>query len=224
MALDQFGQMALQRYIDIVSDYNSKVQKTKAVSSKEEFEAHFVENAPELAEINAEVERIRSALESALARRVVQATPLVEPAYEAALKDTGVDLTALDEQLKTIKVSKTYLTSNYGEDVLEGTPDIERRRTSNSGSTGTSGGRRIRGFDIYVNGVLAQSKNAKGEMRSTLSIAAKTMNVDTTALQRAFFEAAGGEDPNAEGFPTVVEFEFDGNKIRATKVGDSDDE
>lgn len=222
MVLDDFGKLALDKYIATLKEYNSAVSASKAVSSQEEFAEHFVENAPELAEFNDKIERLNQALEAVLAERLIAAQPLIAPAYEKAVSDAGVDLTVLDEQLKILRQSAKYLTTMYGEAVLEGTDKIESR--GRSGGGGGGGGRRIRGFDIYVNGKLSATKNAKGEMKSTFSSAAKELGVQTVDLQRAFFEAAGSEDPNDDSFPTVVEFDFGDAAVRAVKVDDSSDE
>lgn len=221
--LDDFGKVALQKYIDTVTEYNKAVVAAKSVSSKEEFEAQWIENDPIFAEENEKIEKLQSALESVLGARVAKAAPLLEEAYAKAVAASGVDLTALDEQLKLIRTTSKYITSIYGDDALEGAPDVERR-AKGAGGSGHSGGRRIRGFDIYVDGKLAATKNAKGEMKSTFSVAAKELGVETTVLQRAFFEEAGSEDVRSDNFPTVVEFEFQDHTVRAVKVDDSSDD
>ena len=220
IALDEFGKVALQRYTDQVNAYNAEVVKAKSVSSKEEFEAAWLTSDPTFAEFNAKIEK----LESVKSERLIAATPLLEAAYAEAVANAGVDPAALDEQRKVINATVKYLTSIYGEAVLANTPEIERRGRTSGGGGAPAGGRRIRGFDIYVDGTLAATKNAKGEVKSTFSVAAKQLGVETVDLQRAFFEAAGSDDVRADDFPTVVEFDFSDKSVRAVKVDDSDEE
>lgn len=222
--LDDFGKLAKQKYVDTVEAYNAQVVAAKSVSSKEEFEQSWYATDPMFAEEREKIEKLESALESVKAAMLLKGTPNLEAAYTAAVAASGVDLTALDEQLKLIRTTAKYITSIYGDEALEDTPEVERRAKSGGSTGGTTGGRRIRGFDIYIDGVLAAMKNAKGEVKSTFSVAAKELGVETTALQRAFFEAAGSEDVRADNFPTVVEFEFNDKNIRAVKVDDSDEE
>lgn len=221
--LDDFGQLAKQKYVDTLKDYNSKVEQAKSVSSIDEFSATFMESAPELADDNAKIEKVKDMLEQLLAARLVKATPLIQPAYEAAVANSGVDVTALDEQLKLLRTTAKYLTAVYGDEVLADTEKIASRGKSGGSGSG-AGGRRIRGFDVYIDGKLSAIKNAKGELKSTFSAAAKELEVETVDLQRAFFAEAGSEDVKDEAFPTSVEFEFKEHNIRVVKVDDSSDE
>jgi hypothetical protein len=223
--LDDFGKLALERYVATVESYNGQVILAKSVESKESFGETFMENAPELAEINAKIEKVESALESLLSERLLMATPLIEPAYEAAVKGAGVNPEALKQQLATVRATAKYLTSMYGDEVLADTPKVEGFRTSGGGGAGT-GGRRIRGVEVYIDGVIAGTKNKEGVVKSTFSAAAKALEVETTALQRAFFAEAGKEDVKADDFPTITDFEFADakgvmHKVRVVKVDDS---
>ena len=223
--LDDFGKLAKERYVATVEAYNGQVILAKSVESRESFAETFMQNAPELAEINAKIEKLESALESLLSERLIQANPLIEPAYEEAVKGAGVNPEALKQQLATVRATAKYLTSMYGDEVLEDTPKVEGFRTSSGGGSGT-GGRRIRGVEVYIDGVLAGTKNKDGVVKSTFSAAAKALEVETTALQRAFFAEAGKEDVKADDFPTIVDFEFADSKnvlhkVRVVKVDDS---
>lgn len=227
MQLDDFGKVALTRYNDLLTAYNSQVALAKSVDSKESFAETFMENAPELAEINAKIEKINSALESLLSERLIMATPLIDPAYEEAVKGAGVDPEALKQRLAEIRATSKYLITMYGDAVLADSPKVETLRNSSSGS-GT-GGRRIRGVEVYIDGNLAAIKNKDGVLKSTFSAAAKELEVDTTDLQRAFFAEAGMEDVKSEEFPTIVEFDFNdksgtSHNVRVVKVDDSSEE
>jgi hypothetical protein len=223
IALDDFGKIALERYSSLLSDYNSQVALAKSVDSRDSFAESFMANAPDLADINEKIERLEAALEDLLSKRLIAATPLIEPAYEAAVKGAGVDPEALKQQLATVRATAKYLTTMYGDEVLADTPKIETLRTSGGG--GSTGGRRIRGVEIYIDGVLSGTKNKDGVFKSTFSSAAKQLGVETVDLQRAFFAEAGQEDVKSESFPTIVEFGFvseDGEHVvRVVKVDDS---
>lgn len=228
LVLDDFGKLALQKYLEVLAHYNEQVLRSKSVDSKEDFAEHFMQNAPELAEFNEKIEKIENLLEQTLSERLIAATPLIEPAYEAAVASAGVNPEALKQERSTVTATAKYLTSMYGDEILADTPKIETLRGSGGGGGG-GGGRRIRGFDVYIDGVLAYNTNKDGEKKSTFSAAAKELEVDTTVLQRAFFDAAGSEDVKSDSFPSVVEFEFEDksgevHNIRAAKVDDSGDE
>lgn len=220
--LDDFGKVALAKYTDTLASYNAQVKQAKSVESIDDFTETFMATAPSLAEVNAKIEKIENALEALLAERLSMATPLIGPAYEAAVKDSGVDVTALDEQLKLLRTTAKYLTAVYGDDVLEGTDKIESRKGKGGGS-GT-GGRRIRGFDVYIDGKLAGQPNKDGVIKSTFSIAAKELGVETVDLQRAFFEEAGSEDVKKDDFPVSVEFDFADHTVRVVKGDESESE
>jgi uncharacterized protein YutE (UPF0331/DUF86 family) len=222
IALDDFGKLAVEKYVTTVEDYNRQVLASKSVDSIEDFKEQFQTSWEGVADINAKIEQLESALEDLLAKRMLKVEPVLSAEYAKALEASGVNPEALKELLKTINGTKKYLVMMYGEAVLEDTPKVEARRSAAGGNAGT-GGRRIRGFDVYIDGTLAAKENAKGEMKSTFSIAAKELGVETTELQRAFFEAAKSEDVKSDDFPQVVDFVFKDKEIRVSK-DDSDDD
>jgi hypothetical protein len=222
MTLDDFGKMALQKYADDVDQYNILVNKTKAVESRDKFQESFMETSPDLAEFNENIEKLNSALETLLSQRLIAAQPLIEPAYQAALSGVGVDPESLKELKKKIAAAAKYMTIVYGEESLKDAPKPEAMKVAGT-TSGTSGGRRIRGFDVYVDGELAGQKNAQGIIKSTFTYAAKVLEVETTDLQRAFFEEAKSEDIKADDFPSMVAFELNGHNVKVMKVDDSED-
>jgi hypothetical protein len=227
LALDDFGKIALEKYTTMLEAYNKVVTLAKSVDSRESFAESFMENAPELLDINEKIEKLEQAIESLKMERLKTANPLIDAAYEEAVKGAGVDPEALKQQLSTVRATAKYLTTMYGDEVLEGTPKVETLRGAGA-STGT-GGRRIRGVEVYIDGVLAGTKNKEGVIKSTFSAAAKMLDVDTVDLQRAFFTAAGQEDVKADSFPTIVDFTFADKKgedhsLRVVKVDDSSEE
>lgn len=216
--IDEIGALIVQKHADEVENYNNLVQKSKAVDSFDDFREHFVSTNPQFKDFNDQIEKLESQLESLKIRRLAQAEPLVDAAYKAALADTGVDLTALDEMLKKINSTKRYLTQVYGEEALENIPPVEKRKSSSAGSNSGEGGRRIRGFNVYVDGVLAGAKNKDGVFKSTFSAASKMVGVETGDLQSAFFEAADSTDPSNENFPNLVEFNINDHAVKAERT------
>lgn len=227
--IDEFGQSILDRYIDTVNAYNSQVTKAKKVPTRDEFTETFIENEPRFNDINKQIASLIEQVVTLEEQRMQNAAPLIDEAYAAELAASGIDPEALKEMRTKVNAAAKYLTSMYGDEVLADTPKVEGLRAASSGNTGTTGVRRIRGFDIYINDVLSFIVNQKGEKKSTFTSAAKDLEVEVVDLQRAFFDAAGSEDVKAPGFPASVEFKFndgDGNPhaIRVAKVGDSSDE
>lgn len=222
--LDDFGALALKKYVADVEAYNVEVAKSKSVESIDDFRETFAETWAGVEEINAKIEQLKSALEDLLGKRTAKIEPVLSEEYAKALEASGVDPEALDHQLKNITAGRKYLVSIYGDEVLAEAPKVEPRKGRGGSGGGGGGGRRIRGFDVYIDGVLAATTNAKGETKSTFSAAAKELGVQTTDLQRAFFENAGSTDLKSDNFPAVVEFDFNDKNIRAVKVDDSEDD
>lgn len=229
IVLDELGTLALAKYNETVETYNAQAVKVAAVDTLENFTAQFLGSAPELAEENAHIEELEQQLETWLGKRLVKATPLITPAYKQALDSTGVDMDKLNDLKKKITVTAKYLTGMFGDDVIKDSPKVETlnlKKDGNTGgtvTTGTSGGRRIHGFDVYVDGQLTGVTNAEGKIKSSFTSAARVLKCETTELQRAFFEEAASEDYKDSSFPSVVEFNFKDHVVKCVKVGDSDD-
>lgn len=117
---------------------------------------------------------------------------------------------------KKIKTGRNYLVSEAegNEAILSLLPDVPGRKARANVATGNGEGvRRLRGFNIYIDGELAtqaQTKNGQKVLVSSFTAGALKMNADTKALQAAYYEVAGTKD--AKAFPESVNFEF--------KVGD----
>lgn len=115
-------------------------------------------------------------------------------AEEVAQLDTEIDTIS-----KKVKRARDMLALEYpgAESVL---PDVVRKSGSGSSGTGKgSGGRKLRGFTVTVDGTVALLSNNEGKKVSSFSAGAKTLGIPTADLQRAYMTAAGTED--AEKFP-----------------------
>lgn len=207
VVLDEFGQQALDRLNGIVATRNEKAGIIAAASgdSQQLLEAlrDSSDNA-QVVKISKEIEALDEKREALFAKRDEILKPVVAET-QAKASEGAEGLTAeVDELDSQIRAAKNFLKSMYGDSVIEKvTALVGRKNRSSGGSNGT--GRRIRGFDVYVDGTLATLKNAKGEDTSNLSAGAKAAGVDTATIQSAFFEAQGTKD--VESFKPTVEFQ-----------------
>lgn len=219
--LDEFGKMALERYTGSVSTYNGLVAKIKAASGSPEDVLAAVKadgSIPEVEKVNVAIEKHKAALLKLETELDVIAKPIADARLADGSKDVEAETAEADVLHKTIRSARNYLVDSYGEAVLEGTPDIARRTNR---STGGTGGKRIRGFDVYVDETLATMRDAKNVERSNFAAAAKAAGVPTVDLQKAFYVAAGSEDKDA--WPNRVEYtvtdkEGDEHKIVAVRL------
>lgn len=225
VALDTFGEMALERYIASVTEYNGLVAQIKAASGSfdDVLDAVKQDGSIEAIEkINVAIEKHKAALLKLENELDATARPIAEERVAGGAKDVEAETANADALHKTIKSARNYLVDSYGEAVLDGTPDIARRTNRASGGTG---GKRIRGFDVYVDGELATMRDAKGVERSNFAAAAKAAGVVTVDLQKQFYVAAGGEDKDS--WPNRVEFSVtdkEGNAHEVVAVRLTEDE
>jgi len=214
--LDEFGKMALDRYVDSVNTYNGLVAKIKAASGSPEDVLNAVKvdgSIPEIEKVNVAIEKHKAALLKLEAELDVIAKPIADARLADGSKDVEAETAEADVLHKTIRSARNYLTDSYGDAVLEGTPDIARR--TNRSTTGT-GGKRIRGFDVYVDGALATMRDAKNVERSNFAAAAKVAGVATVDLQKAFYVAAGSEEK--KDWPDRVEYSVTDKEGNAHEV------
>lgn len=225
MTLDEFGKMALDRYNATVEEYNSLVTVIKAASGTYEDILNAVkadESDSQVAKFAQAIEKHEAALQKLNAELDAYARPIADERSKAGSQNVEEETAKADVLHKTIRTARNYLTESYGEGVLEGTPDVMRRTNRASGG---SGGKRIRGFDVYVDEKLATMKDAKNVERSNFAAAAKAAGVETVALQKAFYEAAGSE--NKDEWPNRVEYSVtdkDGNAHAIVAVRLTEDE
>lgn len=207
--LGEFEKMAWQRLAETIEAHNNEVGKLKAVSGDPQqlLEALRVADSDD-PNVQAAQEAV-SAADKALNDAIVALDELLKPvatSMQEQAKEQVETITAkVDELYKTVKAGQNYLKglAHGSDDVLKGLPEVIRLKTG-GGSGGGSGQRRIRGFDYFVDGKLATSRDAKGNARSNLAAAAKEIGVTTEALRGAFYQAMGTED--AEKFKDEVKF------------------
>lgn len=214
-SLDTFQRMFAERLISEIEQHNEIVAKIKASSSnlddvmdsvRASDDKTVVKARDRIESLNAELEKVETSLREYVK---AQAEKIL-----ADKKDT--DTSGLDSERKDLaaKISQgvNYLAGETGVDKKAlPLPKVATLRGMSSGEGSGSGGRRLRGFTVSVDG-----KDALLGGKSSFSAAAKVLNTDTPTLQASYFKAAGTED--AEKFPARVEFTFDGHAVVAYRV------
>lgn len=205
--LDEFGTMAKARLVETISQHNVLAGRVKAATGDEQTALEVLrENSdnPEAQKITAAIEDLDNKREALFLKRDEILKPEAAKMVEESKAGLGDSEAKAADLLKTINAGKKYLSDLYGEAAIADLPAIVGKRRASSGNQGGSGQRRIRGFDVYVDGVLATGRNGKGEQVSNMAAAAKTLGVDTEDLRNAFWEAAGTDDSSK--YPATVTF------------------
>lgn len=203
--VDEFGLALKERLLGTINERNEIVARLKGAEGDE---ATLLDNLRENS-TNPEVQKYTKAIEELDNKREAlwnKRDELLKPEIEAAQSGTNVEeetakVDALDKQVRS---ALTYLKETYGENSVTDLPALLGRKNRSKGSGSGEGGKRIRGFDIWVDGKLATSRDANGVERSNFSAAAKAVGVDTKTLQEAFWKEQGTQD--AKEYKDRVEF------------------
>lgn len=217
--LDEFGQQFVDRTSNQIVKYNSVVAEIKANSTDATeiatgvFEALKNDTMPEGLSDERITPEILKEYDAIVAREVALSEMFKAVAKEYADKKAteGTDqekvaaLTAERDALdKKIKQSRNLLATEYpGAETL--LPEVARKSGSGT-STGTgrgSGGRKIRGFNVSVDGKLAELNG-----KSSFAAGASVLGIPTPELQAAYFAAVGTDD--VEKLPDSAEFSVKG--------------
>lgn len=205
--LDEFGQQLKARIADSINQHNALAARVKAASGDEQSLLETLRennDSPEAQKFTAAIEELDNKREALFNKRDEVLKPIAKQMVEDAKAGLGNAETEAAELLKTANAGKKYLIDTYGEGADADLPAIVGKRRSSGGTGGGSGQRRIRGFDVFIDGKLATGRNGKGEQVSNMAAAAKTLGVDTDDLRTAFWQAAGTDDSSK--YPPVVEF------------------
>lgn len=206
--IDQFGVQMKARLVDTINEHNALAARVKAASGDEQSLLETLRennDSDEAKKITAAIEELDNKREALHAKRDEILKPIAAKMIEDSKAGLGDAEAKAADLLKTINAGKKYLSDLYTEAALADLPDIVgKRRASSGGSGGGTGARRIRGFDVYIDGVLATGRNGKGEQVSNMASAAKILGVETENLRDAFFAAAGTDDSSK--YPKEVEF------------------
>ena len=214
-SLDNFQRAFAERLISQIEEHNKIVAQIKASSSNldDVMDSVRAGDDPKVVKARTEIESLNARLEKAetALREYVKGE-----AEKVLANQKETDTSGLDAQRKEAasKISQgvNYLAGEAGVDKKAlPLPKIATLRGMSSGEGSGSGGRRLRGFSVVVDG-----KEALMGGKSSFSAAAKVLETDTPTLQAAYFAAAKTDD--ADKFPAVVEFSFNGHEVKAYRV------
>lgn len=145
------------------------------------------------------------------------------------IAESDVDPAALTEVVKaedaSIKQGLNYAIGIYGEGFEDLLPAIKPLKGSRSGgaSGGGSGKRRLRGFTVSVDGVVATTPDKDKVQRSSFSAAAKVLGLKSVEPLSEAYLAQAGSDP--DNYPATLTFSFsdsDGKVREVTATRDKD--
>jgi len=222
--LDEFGQLFVARTSADITKVNEKINERKSLSSDpaeiEEATHESLKNAnmPEgMEEISAEITAELLAEYDAIVKREVELDMKFREvakqyAEKKAAENTDTEKVAvLDTEIETlekkIKEARRHLAVEFpGAETL--LPELVKASGKSAGTGKGSGGRKLRGFTVSVDGevkYLGKDANKK----SSFAAAASALSIPTGELQAAYFTAAKTED--VEKVPAEVTFTVKGS-------------
>lgn len=207
VTLDDFGKQAIEQATTLINQRNQKVGILQAAQG----DPHGLlvalresSDDPQVVKINEQIDKLNDQLLALETKRDELLKPQVE-AMQADAKAQQESVTAeVDAIDAKVKSARNFIKQMYGEAALSLLPDMLGRKNRDGSASGEGSGKRVRGFDVYVDGNLATQRDGKGVERSNFSAAAKAAGVDTVALQHAFYEAQGSQD--SKSWKDRVEF------------------
>lgn len=127
----------------------------------------------------------------------------LEADAKSGIENDPAVIKKVDSLREAIKQGINYLKTVNSTIEIDTPPGY--KKTGASTGAGSTGVRRIRGFDFFVNGI-------KYENSTSL---AKSMAIDIEKVQQAFFSAQGGDD--SKQWSNEVTFELSGVNVTARK-------
>ena len=197
---DEMARMSFQMLSDLIVNRNALVGKVNAVKGDRlTLQEQLEENStnPEILALNEKIKEAQLAVDEL----VMQRHSLIVPEVDALLKDAESSVTQIEEKVKDldakIKPGAAYFKKMYGENLAKHLPQMGRLKGFSTRGAGSSG-RRIRGYnvDVEIDGETTGFDNVAG--------AAKYLDVETSALQEAFFKAAGNPEALKDAPDTVT--------------------
>lgn len=216
-SLDDFGRMALDRLVSQINARNEDVERLNAtggdrITRLDSLRSDLTEGkgSPDLLNLQRQIDT----LEAKIGDLKEERDKALNKQIDEEIANSDVDPKALEEAIKVadgnIRSGLNYATGIYGDDfkllLPEQKPRKGSRRASGGGTGGGSGKRRLRGFDVYVNGVKATTPDKDGNQKSSFSAAAKVIGLDSVDPLSSEYRAKFGDDP--EKFPAEAEFTF----------------
>ena len=215
VTLDDFGQQAYDRVKVLIGSRNEKAGTIAAASGDSQGLLESLRDTsddPQVVEFRKQIEDLDAKLFALETARDAVLAPIVEK-VKADSAHLVEPLTAeVDEMDKQIKAATNYLKSMYGPEAVATLPALANRKNREAGAG--NGGRRVKGYDVYVDGTIATLRDAKGVDRSNLAAAAKVVGVETADIQAGFFTAQGTQD--SKSYKDSVEFVVTGKDADGT--------
>ena len=201
---DDIHEMMHTKFVGLIKERNSFVGRANAANG----DALALKEQITEESTDSDIVAARNARDEAIEALEALVKPQVESMVNNAsegLAETEASIKSIDEKLKP---GLRFFKSVYGDDAFDKLPKQVRPKGMRLSNTGTSG-KRIRGFNVKttIDGDITEFE--------TFSQAAKYLDEDTSALQNAFFSAAGTDTlkdaPNEVSFNvTFTEVDEDG--------------
>jgi hypothetical protein len=211
VVLDDFGTQAKTRLGDLIAKRNAKAETIAAASGDSQGLLENLRTSSDDKTVVSLNEQIAALDEKKFALETKR-DEILKPLVESIKADAAAKIEPLtaevDEFDKQIRAASNYLKSMYGAEAVADLPNLVSRKGRETG--GGNGGRRVKGFDVYVDGVIATLRDAKGVERSNLAAAAKVAGVETADIQKGFFDAQGTTE--SKSYKDSVEFTVAGKK------------
>lgn len=227
VVLDDFGKQAKDRLVTLITGRNEKAGIIAAANGDAQGLLEALRESsdnPKVVALNKKIEEAKSLALKLEGERDEILKPIVEETKANAASKVEPLTAEVDELDKQIRAASNYLKSMYGAEAVSDLPALVSRKGRETG--GANGGRRVKGFDVYVDGTLATIRDAKGVERSNLAAAAKAIGVDTQTIQKGFFEAQGTQE--SKEYKDTVEFvvnhEDKAYTVRAVRGKDDESE
>ena len=204
--LDEFGKQAVEQANTLIAQRNEKVGLLLAAQGDPQGLLEALRNSsenPQVVKLREQIDKLNDQLLAAETKRDELLKPEVDAMRADAESKQESVTKEVDEIDAKVKSARNFIKQMYGENALTLLTDMVARKNRAS-SDGEGSGKRIRGFDIYVDNTLAVQRDGKGVERSNFAAAAKLAEVDTVTLQQGFWDAQGTQD--SKKFKERVEF------------------
>lgn len=198
---DEMSQEMFKTIVNLITQRNGLVGKVNAVKGDQQtLTEQLIESSTSKDAVAARKRRDKAKAELDQAELDLYAA--IKPEVEATLADAEGSAKKIEDDIKEldgkIKPAQNFFKKMYGENLSKHLPSLERLKGFSTRGAGSSG-RRVRGYtvDVTCDGETTGFDNMAG--------AAKYLGVETTALQEAFFSAAGNPEALKDA-PDRVDF------------------
>lgn len=200
---DNTAEVTFNMINQLITERNDQVAKINAVKGDADNLRKQLEETstdPRAVEAREARDKAQAALDEALEAL----HSAVDEEVQSTLRDSDGKAKEIEESIKEldgkIKPATNFFKKMYGENLAKHLHSLERLKGFSTRGAGSSG-RRVRGYDaeVVIDGESTTYDNLAG--------AAKYLGVETSDLQKGFFEAAGNPEQLKDA-PDTVEFDF----------------